>query len=293
MDNSPKVYLKSLKKFFIIFILIASFFIFSILISQKPTFNLNQLSYKEKHQLNNFLEYILLREGGVYVLFGSKPVVCSNLCIISEEKIKNSSPEIPENIKKNTVRQKIKLDFYLQDWEQVQKYFKIKNKFLLFFKRHEEDGIASVYLINKPNLITVLTEYYSVFKERTKIDFNPLTIFDEFNNESSSFWNLVQKDMLLQGLIFGYGFVNSSLFDQWLKLSKTEALNFENLGFKSIGKHLVDKNIKVNYQNFSLPVFRSFPNDPTLEKYKNERKKIKALYRGRNSLKVTLRELCE
>ncbi len=293
MNKSPKIYLKSPQKVFIIFILISSVFLFLILSPKKTSFNLDSLSYKEKKGLNNFLEYLLLRENGIYVIFGSKPVVCSNLCIISEDKIKSSSQKIPESIKKNATRQKIKLEFYIQDWKQVQKHFKIKSKYLLLFKKHEEDGIASVYLVNKPNLITVLTEYYSVFKERTKIDFNPLTIVDEFNNDSSNFWNLVQNDMLLQGLTFGYGIVNSSLFDQWLKLNETEARNFVNLGFKATDKHLVDKNIKVNYQNFPLPVFRNFPNDSTLEKYKHERKKIKALYRGRNSLKVTLKELCK
>ncbi|EKE03233.1 MAG: hypothetical protein ACD_20C00229G0002 [uncultured bacterium] len=264
-----------------------------MLMPKKTSFKLDQLSYKEKQGLNNFLEHLLLREGGVYVLFGSKPVVFSNLCTSSLEKYKKHYESIPENIKRNANRKKIKLNFYIQDWEKVEKYFKVKEKYLLYFKKYEEIGIADVYLINKANLILVLTEYYSVFKERTKIDFNPITIVDEFNNDSSNFWNLVQNDMLLQGLTFGYGIVNSSLFDQWLKLNETEARNFVNLGFKATDKHLVDKNIKVNYQNFPLPVFKSLPNDSTLEKYKYERKKIKALYRGRNSLKVTLKELCK
>ncbi|NGX34010.1 MAG: hypothetical protein K1060chlam1_00355 [Candidatus Anoxychlamydiales bacterium] len=296
MKHAPKIKTK-FKKFSVYllkFIFIASFLFLLVWFNSKETsFNVNKLSRKEKKDLNVFLEYLLLREGGIYVLFGNKPIVFSSLCIISRERLRKNSENIPAIIKEKANRCKIKLKFKIEGWEKVQKHFKIKGKYLLFFKKHEEAGIADVYFINKANLISVLNEYYDIFKKRIDFDFDPLTIINEFNEDNSKFWSLVQRDIVLQGLIFGYGKTNSLLFEQWLKTDQKNKQTIEKLGFYTANNHLVDANIKVNYQNFPLPVFRSFPNDVILEKYKKERQKIIALYRGRDPLKVTIEKLCE
>ena len=274
-------------------------FISSLLLSllwfnaREANFNLNKLSRKDKKDLNVFLEYLLLREEGIYVLFGSKPIVSSNLCIISRERLRKNYENIPATIKEKANRCKIKLKFEIEGWEKVQKHFKVKDKYLLFFKKHEEEGIADVYFVNKANLISVLNEYYDIFKKRIDFDFDPFTIINEFNEDNSKFWSLVKKDIVLQGLIFGYGKTNSLLFEQWLKTDQTNKQTIVNLGFSIANNHIMDANIKVSYKDFPLPVFRSFPNDLTLEKYKKERQKIITLYRGRDPLKVTLERLCE
>ncbi len=284
---------KKFNKLYIIAIIFIASFLSIWLISRQSSHNINKLTRQEKKDLNTFLEYLLLREHGIYVLFGSKPVVVSNLCIISKERLKKNYENIPQKIKEQANRNEIRLNFTIQSWEQIQKFFKIKENYLLFFKKYEDIGIADVYFVNKSNLISILSKHHKLFKKRTNIDFDPLTIINEFDDENSKFWCSVKKDIVLQGLIFGYGKTNSILFEKWLKTDPQKKQNLENLGFSITSNHLIDANIKVKYLDFPLPVFRSFQNDITLEKYKKEREKIISIYKGKDPLKVTMKKLCK
>ncbi len=256
----------------------------------KKKIDLPQFTKVEKKELKTFFEYLLLREGGIYVLFGSKPIVHSGLCIISEENLKKNYKKIPSNLKAKNKTRKIKLNFKIDGWEKVQDRIKMRN-YLLVFKKHEEVGMADVYFVNIANTIITLQKHYDTFKNKVGFDFDPLEAIFELKNDNSTFWTTVEKDLVLQGLIFGYGKTNAQFFEYWIKNDKTKKEIIENLGFASSNDHLVDANIKVDYQNFPLPVFRNLPNDPTVKKYKNEREEIKKIFKHRNSLEITLEKL--
>ncbi len=238
------------------------------------------------------MEYLLLREGGVFVLFGSKPIVHSGLCVISEKKLLQTSNKMPK-ISTDKIH-KIKLNFEIKGWENVKDRIKL-SKYLLILKKHESVGLADVYFVNIANTTKVLEEYHDIFKKRLGFDFDPLTIVHELKNTNSRFWENVKKDLVLQGLVFGYGKKNSFLFETWVK-NENDSLkikNFEKIGFKTTNDHLIDATVKVDYQNFPLPVFRSLLNDPTLVKYKKEREQIIEIYNKNDPLKITLEKLCE
>ena len=298
--------MKAQKKYPLLFIkisLLSIFFLSSCENSYETKKISSQFTSKEKHQLYFFFKHILLREEGIYVLFGSKPMISFQAISMPFEEQMKEYEKLPKELRNKII--KVKIAFKYEWWENVKDYLK-PTQYLIFQKKTNHAKIKEVFLVGITNTTLVLEKNYDLFKKIVGYDFSPLEKVFEIENESSDFWNKVFKNEILRGLVFGYGLNNSYMFSWWIKaekssLSKVQA--YINSFSKVFNAKTSDNDMKLlivdstdeslNYQNFPLPVFRHLQRDSKIEKYRKEQEKIKRIYKGKDPLEITLQKLCE
>lgn len=204
-----------------------------------------------------------------------------------------------------------------EKWEKIQHRFPIKKKYLLIKKlrpsyhisqRSSENSetIYDIYLVNVHNTALVIQENYDLFKKMVGFDFDPLEIVFELENEKSDFWDVHNgKDpwryCIQWGLLYGFD-KNNSYSYMWkgrhFKLDCSEKeLNWSNsveTWSSCPDRPCVSDRKAFSISNFPLPAFKTFfETDPVIEKYKNERKKIKQLYKRKDFVTFTLEQLTD
>lgn len=297
------------------------FFLLACTSHRDPTSNFSSfLSSQEKENLKEFLESLLFKNYGVYVLFGSKPLsefsVHNMDSFQADEALKKFLAELPseerEKIEALRTRAQSKktqeeLDQEVQrentnykGWlafQKLQERFKLKD-FLFRVLPSANPDAYDIFFINIQQTALVLAENYEVFKQASGMEFNPLYVVFEAQDPHSLFWKNVMapENHLAKGLLFGFGRQNS-LFASWAfpllsqqhtspnqELRKKIETFIENTLFKT-STDLVPK------RSFSIPVFGAIPGDETVEKYRKERSFIEKKYRNQDLIEVTLKQI--
>ena len=242
----------------------------------------------EKSEELLFLENVMIREGGLYVLMGSKPMVSFD--------VRSGAPETIEEYQKHLEYVKIKypedrietfeeyrmfhkLDKHIQYselWENWQ--IKMKNyvgpHFQFITRRYpfgetlsERRNIEGLF-INNCSLLYVLTTHYSEFEKVFGMPFEPEKVLKEISDLNSTFWQCAFCNQYTQGLLFGYGSRNSFNFSWQIKNDYPFPIRY----FQDIVP-LSKKEVKVS--DLRLPgISLCFLGDPALESYKLQRKEI-------------------
>jgi hypothetical protein len=278
----------------------------------------DQLTRKEKEDLNSFFFHLLLENSGIYVLLGSKPITHTMISPYTPEEEEKNYEQLFLNLniknreeKKPAFRDRIfsflfkrspylfkDSPFYIQQWDKVKDRIKMYN-YLIVTRPHFSGPFSrSLYFVNITSTIAVFQKHYPLFKEIMGSDFDPLDAIYNLEDPTSLFWDKITKNYLAYGLLFGFGEENSYFFNYWCREGidkKRDARQpyFTYAPFDDYDNHRWLCWLNCNYQNFPLPVFRHFENDPIIEKYKQERERIKKMYRGKDPLVVTLQRLTE
>ena len=262
------------------------------------------LSQEEKMDLDCFFNYVLFSESGVFVLFGSKPMVSVSIVHwptspsdygepISEEELLRTG----QGIKLGGLIKRDPYNGWLV-WKKIENKIKRNGRYLMTthagFSNSEE-----LYLVDVQRLALVLAENYEDFKKVVEVDFHPLEVVFELENKNSVFWKKIfkSKNFVPKGLIFGYGKENALFFDwKWdaeeLPPAVRDSLNtfsFAQTSFTMIENPFLYFN--ANSKNFEIPMFMHIEGDKTVHRYKKEKKKIKKVYRNKDMIETTLKRL--
>lgn len=237
-----------------------------------------------------FFENVMIREDGLYVLLGSKPMSSfpiedggfpeteaeigqSYALYLSEINVGNlkETPVTYDEFRKNCQRS-VHLHFK-KLWESVQdklndcigpryRFAVRKNP----FGERRKGGL----FINVPNTILVLKRNYQEFEKVFGGPFDPDIILDEIEIEDSLFWSKVFCSDYLKGLLFGYGRRSSCEFEWRMKHGFIiPRLVIEGQEIEPLMK----ENIKV--KDLRLPNMSVYScTNRKLEKYKRERELI-------------------
>lgn len=280
------------------------FNIFLILISS--TYSLPN----QKEDCTIFLENLMIREGGLYTLLGSKPMTLFNVTDTidaSEEGLAQSyaeAKEFSEKAKEDPEHYHVSgstmpdYDTYKKEcltnynsmifthkkkmWEAWLIYSKhFSNSTYKLFSRplsREKANIEVGLFINVPQALHILKKYRIEFCQITGMEFDTDKILDSIEDKGSFFWDRVLTNHYLLGLLLGYGEKNAYLFD-WVRknsllLQSVSILRFPELSSLNLDtKQIMKKNVTIN--DLPIPYFVSFEiNDKEIERYTQEREKI-------------------
>lgn len=255
----------------------------------------NDVSSIEKKWMEKFFRDMMLEESAIYTLWGSKPITVIVLHYFSEEEINAWVSQMTEEEKKELIISPETYDLpeNWKKWEKIQSRFPMP-KYLLFKRvRPDDKRFEDVYFINILQTALILNEHYDLFKKYIGRDFDPLQEVFNIENKDSFYW---KNDMLLHGILFGFGMKNSFCFE-WKYRENAEYnpkvedfLDSLEFSFEDDARNFLVPTIN----HFRLPPFASFSpkgKDEVIEKYKKERDEIKAAYKGKDFLELTLEKL--
>jgi hypothetical protein len=177
-------------------------------------------------------------------------------------------------------------------WEKIQHRFPMKRYMLFKMDQFQSDHVFFVLFVDILKTAATIQDNYDVFRKAIGTDFHPLEITLNMKEKDSI---LFQKmNAYLWGILFGFGKMNSCLF-QWQHFDHPEACN-------EFCKNIVSFNnddfsqgeFKYTIDQFSIPDFKSFNEiDPVVDHFREERKRIKEIYEGKDFLELTLKKLME
>lgn len=244
----------------------------------------------------------MIREGGAYVLMGSKPI-CTfpiedggfpetpdetqlayelYLAEIKAGNLKEMPTSYDEFAKgcQNSVHLHHKMLWNLVN-ERLKEYVGPRYRFVVRKNPFGQRRRAGLF-INIPNAILILKRYYQDFEKVYGASFDPENILDELGKEESIFWNRVFASNYLQGLILGYGRQNSSEFDWKMRNNiVTQRLERKGQEIEPLGK------ANITISDLPLPKFSIYSvDDRKLEKYSRERDLILEEFEGKDFEKV-------
>jgi hypothetical protein len=245
-----------------------------------------------------FLENVMLREDGLYVLMGSKPM--STFWIEdsgypeTEEEAKVAYNLYLSEIKAGNIQESpISYGEFSRDcltsvhlhtkrlWDSTKNQLKdYVGPFYRFVEMKSSFGKQARWglFINIPSTLMTLKHHYQEFVEIYGEAFDPEMVINEISNQGSPFWTLMFASNLAQGLLFGYGSQNAHTFE-W-QLNHNILLPYLDIE----GQHLVPLMKKqITVKDLSLPRFRVYSvTDRRLDEYKREQKLIQKEFHGKN-----------
>lgn len=252
-----------------------------------PTYDLTQ---EDRAWMEPFFTGLMLQNPGIYTLCGSKPMTCITLHYHTDEEIQAYYDQMTEEQKKTAVYvEDYQLAQNWERWEKIRSRFRT-NRFMIYKKNDAIDPkFAHVYFVDPLKVADAISKNYKIFKDVAGFDFDPIQ--EAFQIEKgSAFWNKVQKNPVICGILFGFGVKNSLKFywEHWGLSENTE--DFENYVPCYVSDGLKDG--KSTLENLTLPAFMSyFKDDEIIQKYKAEREAIRNEYQGKNFLDYTLQKL--
>lgn len=224
------------------------------------------LSVSEKVELERFFFNLLIDEPGIFTLMGSKPMTEMYLADPSRG---------------------------LKDWTIIER-LPLSDNFLLFQKEEfyrietgEKIKLNRITFVNIKETVSVLEKNYHFFCSAVGFNFDPLGVVYELGKEHSDFWERLRgrRNYYQWGILYGFGEKNSLAFHEKFSGEKPSMDLQENL----YDQELIDS---PSIEKFSIPTFVSFSDvDPVIKQYEDERKKIQKIYKGKNFLKETIKQL--
>jgi hypothetical protein len=253
------------------------------------------LSSEERVWLTQFFEDVMLCERGIYTLWGSKPLTMIAIEQYSDEEKKAFYGSLSEEEKKDYfICLGYSLDKTWFQWEKIQHRFPM-NRYMLFkVDQFQEDHVFFILFIDILKTAAIIQDNYDAFRKAIGEDFHPLELTLNMRNKDSVLLKKISGNAHLWGILFGYGKMNSYLF-QWQNYDHPESCNkfCENI-VSFFSKDPIKGHIKYTIKEFSIPGFKSFNEiDPVVSNYREERNRIKETYKGKDFLELTLKKLTE
>ncbi|MDE3045410.1 MAG: hypothetical protein KGJ02_02025 [Verrucomicrobiota bacterium] len=255
---------------------------------------LSSLTQEERADIDYLFRHLLIEDSGAFVLFGSKPLCDSGFFDHAVE-----DPRYRRNLAHGWAAwEKLKKQLPTTRYLLVKKMVKIP---LQYPDRYEEKTFQHIILANIEKTAFVLAENYELFKNYVGIDFHPLQVVFELEDPNSLFWNKVfdfehphrPGGSIAHGLLFGFGKRNA-LFWTWesdlAARNEKAAAYFKHAPFAFHSFQNKEGELQ-EVSELEIPAFKAIEGDETLKRYKREKREIEKLYRGKEFLEVTLKQL--
>jgi len=250
------------------------------------------ISTDERQWMEKFFHDLLFLEGGVYTLWGSKPVSEIVLNHMTDEEW---DAVYQEEVTDCYINDNYDIDENWEKWEKIASKFPIK-KYLLFRARFDEEEKTSIiYFVDIIKAATALQDHYELFCREFGFDFHPLEAILEMPDQESAFWRGMkhaEHKALLWGLLFGYGKTNAytynwKYFDSPKSCRKfVDALSMKGSAPSPKGR------VRLSKDHFEVVPFMTFDeNDERVAQYQAERERIRKIYKGKKVLDITLKKL--
>lgn len=271
--------------------------LFACILLKIPTTGLSsqnisyEISDEERVWLTQFFTDIMLTEHGIYTLCGSsKPITLIVVDTYSEKEIKAFFNALTEEEKKEYFEiEGYSLPETWQKWEEISRRFSMPRFRLFKTDLFQSPDAFFVLFVDILKTALIIQENYGLFQKAVKFDFHPLEVALEIDKSDSKFWKNIEGHSNLFGLLFGYGKTNSTIF-HWKHPKACE--EFCQKIPSSSSREQIKGKVKFSIDHFDIPSFISFGEyDEVVEKYKEERSRIKQMYQGHDFLDLTLKKL--
>lgn len=238
-------------------------------------------------RVEKFLKHLMIEERGLYTLLGSKPMTLFALVpIIDEVEKREIYASKTEQFRHYIPFEKFELERedcrkLWNDWKAVQEQLLCKQ-----FRIVEDDRTGGGVFINVPATIFILDKWKEDFSKITGITFNPFEAVYLIGDKTSPFWQKVQRNHYLMGLLLGYGERNAKSF-QWEQEKK---LQYPMRKGTSISPAHTGKPAReLTLEDLDVPVFIIYQAiDERLEQFKLAREKGIELYKGKDFYELTV-----
>ncbi len=267
---------------------------------------LDKIPPEEKEELTQLFYSMMHDDHLAYTLFGDKPVSLSSEFTITPLQ--------------NILCRMTCGSIFWKRWEIWEKY---KNNlplthYLLIQENHPYRSVGSVFLINKSAFVKTVNEHIALFKKILGPNVNGEELLEQVEKQQK-FSPVIQNNVLLLGILLGYGVHNAKLFakkDRVFLFVVDEMMPFQeklpqlplkaplpSKGFSSIEEEyaFLKSHLKpFGDYDYSLLTMQSvhFMADPEhaetkdlKQKYQELRSKISAIYAQGNFLEITLNQL--
>lgn len=228
-------------------------------------------------KIETFLNEFLFVEGGVYTLFGDKPVTEMAIFIGSNEDLIELTPE--QSLAATPLDPSIAKNW--ETWKHHIAKLPLKT-FILHDRSCPSDPTLRFYsIVNTQAVRDLLHKHKKAFQDITGIDFNEDAIIDEFTSDTSSFWQKAFQDHYLMGLLYGFGEENALYFAKQIATNQT------------LIRFSAKEDPFASMHQFPIPSFALSPEDTMTDHYQQQRTKIERLYRNKNMVEVSVQRLTE
>jgi hypothetical protein len=269
--------------------------------NKKEASNFN-LSSEERVWLTQFFEDVMLYEKGIYTLWGSKPLTRIAVEHYSDAEKQAFYNSLTEDEKKDfqPYAGGYNLDKTWFQWEKIQHHFPMNRYIFLKMDQFQEDHVFFVLFVDVIKTAAIIQDNYDAFRKVIGADFHPLELTLSLKEKNAVFWKKIEGNSHLWGILFGFGKINSHLF-QWQHFDHPESCNdfCKNIGSSLsndfiISEDSVKEPIKYTINEFPIPAFKSFNViDPVVDNFRDERDRIKEIYKDKDFLDLTLKKLTE
>jgi len=174
--------------------------------------DIQEVSRKDDREIKLLFDRLIFAHDFGYTIFGSKPMSLADMCL-----------EVPSNLTLyGRVRAKARLAPSIR---RLNAWYRNKHHFVFrdfIFLDEEKDLINCLVLIliNKKNMLRILHEYESIFKEELGDTFTPEFFLEKLEKREVSFAEATHKSQKLLGIMLGYGVRNATLFQDRFDLQK-------------------------------------------------------------------------
>ncbi len=250
------------------YILLSSiFFIITFIQAENTTEFIKNIPLEEQKELE-CLFYNLVNDSNFgYTLFGDKPV-----SIASYFKITPWENFIELGQCDEIFWQRWKI------WEKYRNRFHIQNYLLL---KEDSSNVNEIFFINKKSFLDTLINHLDIFEAILKKKISPQKFLADIEERQISFYDSIQNNEILLGILLGYGKHNSFVFYQRQKILNKNCLNYYS-----------NKNQLLRINSLCFMVDDNHHETKSLkEKYQKLRGKLSVIYAKGNFLEITLAKL--
>lgn len=188
-------------------------FIFLILcLALSAQAQISNIPKQDLKEIEFLFDYLISEHDFAYTLFGSKPMSLADLSL-------RPPCRLPATRQNQALNFRKKLMSSLKAWDKYKKHFKSQDFIIL----DSEDGFFSCttfFIIHKNNLLSLLKNHESLFKQELGSAFTPETFLEKLEKRETTLAEAIHTNDKLLGIMLGYGVRNASLFQERLDLKK-------------------------------------------------------------------------
>lgn len=270
--------------------------LFSLCLTLSVKAEMHNVPQRDIKHVKYLFERLIDEHDFAYTIFGSKPMSLADFAL-----------EVPSGL---PTHRRIRSGFFLMKAKaSLRAWYKYKNEFELkdFIFLDEEADLFNclvLVLINKKNLLSVLHENESIFRQELDDPFTPELFLEKLEKRETSLAKLIHNNHRLLGIMLGYGVRNATLFQERSELlkeiTKRQQAELSEDGtltqkLNALESHMgdfseLDANATVHPLYFLADV--SHPETIALKKqYEEERQEIIELRKKRNFRDLVLERL--
>lgn len=274
------------------------FLLFSVCLALSIRADITHIPRHDLKNIKYLFKDLIDEHGYAYTIFGSKPMSLADFCL-------ESPTNLPFYRKLRSKFLMFKRKSSLNSWYKYRGEFDLKDFIFLDEEKEWIDCLVLV-LINKKNMLRVLREHSSIFKEELGEKFTPESFLEKLEKREVSIATAINDSQQLMGIMLGYGVRNATLFQDRCVFKKAKSQREKNSlpEDETITKHLAD--IEAQCGDFSEfeadaiipPLYFladvSHPETIRLKKtYEDDRQKIETLMKKPNFMDKVLQRLVE